>query len=305
MNEHKVTQMEFGKNASEAERALRAMIDALVLSDPGLKERLNIGACLHYLKLDDRTFGWNGDSSKPLTLEQKIACVMPTIANGLPPGYVVWMGHRPYALAEAWTHVVNRDVEKVSGMRWRPLTDEERTMFCIQDGDMALAVEEKVCIRGREIHWVGYGILGADEMLPNHNGKYKVATRLTRDKVQFLRTRAVRDMYRRNYSLSGLSEVEELELDTRPGLRPMENVTPAPAPTDDPEVNSTVVSRFTTLTGTARNLGGHPEDFIKVSLPEWLTQSSASAISDVSDAIEHWIAQKQKADAQEPLLKAK
>jgi hypothetical protein len=303
MSDHKAT-VDITKNASDAERALRAMIDALVLSDPSLKERLNIGACLHYLKLDDRTFGWNGDPSKPLTLEQKIACVMPTIANGLPPGYVVWMGHRPYALAEAWTHVVNRDVEKVSGMRWRPLTEEEKNMFCIQEGDMALAVEETVCIRGRELQWVGYGILGADEMLPNHNGKYRVATRLTRDKVQFLRTRAVRDMYRRNYSLSGLSESEELDMLNIQDPRPLENVTPIAVPTEDPELKATAIRRLTTLAVAARQAGGNPDDFIRVSMSDWMARSSATAISDVADALEHWLVEKDHPAAQEPLLQA-
>lgn len=291
----KTSSTDLAKNVSDSERALRAMIDALVLADPSLKEKLNIGACLHYLKLDDRTFGWSGDPGKPLTLEQKIACVMPTIANGLPPGYVVWLGTRPYALTEAWVHVVNRDVEKISGMRWRPLTNEENKMFGISENDMALAVEETVLLRGREILWVGYGILGADEMLPNQNGKFKVATRLVRDKAQFLRTRAIRDMYRRNYSLSGLSELEDFEIEDGPAKKPLErekeNVTAIPSPFADPELKTAAMQRFQALADQLRNRGEKPEDFVKLTLNEWLAQATAGTISDVSDAMEYWIAE--------------
>jgi len=286
-----MNQTEVNKSISDSERALRAMIDALVLSDPSLKEKLSIGACLHYLKLDDRIFGWNGDPSKPLTLEQKIACVMPTIANGLPPGYVVWMGTRPYALAEAWAHVVNRDVEKVSGMLWRNLTEDERKMFGIGENDMAVAVEETVSLRNRDIRWVGYGILGADELAANSNGKHKVATRLTRDRAQFVRTRAIRDMYRRNYSLSGLSELEDYETGETPVKRPLENVTPLQVPAVDPELKANAVRRFNAAADDIRRLGGSPDDFIKVSMVDWLSQANASAISDVADAIEYSVYQ--------------
>lgn len=289
MTEKKVNGTELTKTGPDPERALRAMIDALILADPGLKNKLNIGACLHYLKLDDRTFGWNGDPGRPLTLEQKIACVMPTIANGLPPGYVVWMGTRPYALTEAWVHVVNRDVEKVSGMRWRPLTNEESKMFGIGENDMALAVEETVHLRGRDILWVGYGILGADETGPNHNGKYKVATRLTRDKAQFLRTRAIRDMYRRNYSLSGLSELEDYELEDGPAKKPLE--TPTSIETVEPELKTAAIKRFQALSNDLRSIGGKPEDFVKLTLNEWLEKATAGTISDVSDAMEYWMAE--------------
>jgi hypothetical protein len=147
-------------------------------------------------------------------------------------------------------------------------------MFGISENDMALAVEENIVLRGHEIVWVGYGILGTDEMLPNQNGKYKIATRLTRDKAQFLRTRAIRDMYRRNYSLSGLSEFEDFEMEEGPSKKTLETVLPLQTQIIDTELKTAAMKRFQALSNELQDRGGKPEDFIKLTLNEWLNRAT-------------------------------
>lgn len=198
---------------SPIEKKIRAFIEAACVYRPDLKDRLNVAACVQYLQLPDSIYGWvapkPGEAAQPMPVEFKIACLMPTVINGLPPGSIKWIGNRPYACAEAFSFVANRDVRKLTGIEFRPFTEEEKEMYGIKPGDMAVVARQEVEIDNISMVLEGFGVLGLDESQPNKYGNYKVATEKTRDRMQFVRTRAIRDMWSRHISIAGLSSEDD------------------------------------------------------------------------------------------------
>lgn len=252
-SEKSVTQQESN------EKRIRAFIEACILIKPELKDRLTLPACVLYLQLPDTTWGWDAykEQGKPMPLEYKFACLMPTITNGLTPGDIIWLGNRPYARADAYRAVAKRDLVPVTGLKYRPLTDDEVKMYAIGEKDMALMVEQQV-FDGKNSYTIeGLGIIGADESQPNHKGNYKVARELVRDRAQFVRTRAERDMYRRAVTIQGAESEDNYEAPKVVAEQPtLQNFFESKKEADDKAHDEAMVAWLLKLRKTVEDMGG-------------------------------------------------
>lgn len=298
-----------------AQKTLKAMIETIVMSDPSLEVKLSVAAAWQYLQFPDSTFGWlpkdKDNAATPMPLQYKIACIIPTIIHRLQPGHIRWIGNGPYVMAEGWNEKFNSTVKKRSGQRWRDFTAEERKMFQIADSDMVAVIEQDVSIDGVDITISGYGVLGADEMKANQWGKHKVATQLTRDKMQFTRTRATRDMIRRNISISGLPDADDAVVDTV-------NVTPqsmtesffdnkkaadkANAEAEAQEAKDDAMKRFGPVVFKFAALGGLFGQIFGMNADAFLHHATAEKIQDAIDIMDDWI--KENTPPPEPPAKA-
>lgn len=198
---------------SETEKKVRGFIQAVLLARPDLEKNLSLAACVNYLQLPDSTFGWDAykEQGRSMPIEYKFACLLPTIVNDLTVGSICWLGNRPYARVEAFKQMAKKEFTPVSGLKFRKLEPEEKEMYAIGDKDMAVVSFMEVIYNNNMITIEGLGIIGWDESQPNAKQNYKVARELTRDRAQFVRTRAERDMLRRHITISGVPMEDEYE----------------------------------------------------------------------------------------------
>lgn len=256
------------RQESEMERRIKRFMEAAILVNPDLKDRLNMAACIQYFDLPDSTFGWDATNYKtpgPMPVEYKTLCLMLTVTNGLPPGSIIWLGNGPYARASAVSFVANRDAKSVSGITFRAFTEEEKSMFAIGEKDMAVVAEREVILYGHSMLLQGYGVLGWDESQPNSKGNYKVAMEKTRDRMQFVRTRAIRDMYSRHISISGVPSEDDYYPDPIEDAQPMLPVEKAPAPWAKPDpvhVDAALEARIEELSEKVKAMGGDVKSIV-------------------------------------------
>lgn len=248
---------------------IKRFIEAAILVNPELKDRLNIAACIQYLDLPDATYGWDATNFKTpgsMPIEYKIACLMPTITNGLPPGSIIWLGNKPYATAAAISFEANRSFRALSGITFRAFTPEEKSMFGIGDKDMAVVAQRTVSVGNVELFLEGYGVLGWDESQPNSKNNYKVATEKTRDRMQFVRTRAIRDMYNRHISIGGIPSEDDyypdpMQANPVPEAQPVIEQTPWAKP-DPAEVDKALELKFSDLFVKIKQMGGDADAIV-------------------------------------------
>lgn len=287
------------QTVDDAERAnqlrkLEAIIEATVMQRPDLKGKLNTLAAWQYMQLPDVTFGWSDGS--PMGWPQKTQCVITTLSLDLMPGHVIWMGNGVYATAAAWLFMVNRDVPKLTGMEFRPFSEAEKEMFGIQPGDLHCVVEQKVLFGGHEAVWIGHGVIGSDELTHlSAKGHNKIGMKTTRDRVQFLKTRAIRDMNTRNFPIAGLRCADDMNTEELPPPQAMNNVTPQAKAKDEKdaaEADAKIewLARINTLLGLASAQGKTADDILGMDFKAWAEKATSAEIHDAADVIEEWLA---------------
>lgn len=189
------------------QKELQALIEAITVSHPELKERLNVAAIWSFLQLPDSSFGWanNGDMPKAA----KCLAIATSLQLGLMPGMgqLYYLGNKLYVAGEGLRHIAHSTAGFSLGDRKiRPLTNDENLMLDVTPGDRALAIEQKISYGGREITVTGFGILERAELdAKGSNGKPMPGRGSKKDIYQTLVTRAERDIYKHHLPLRGVS----------------------------------------------------------------------------------------------------
>lgn len=193
------------------QKMLQALIDSVLVARPGLEGQLTAAAIWQYLQMPDSVYGWSAEG--PLPQQLKISLIITTLQLGFTPGMgqVILVGNKPYITAAARATIVKEadEVEVISGQNFRPFSDAEKAMFGIKDGDLHCVVSQVFLVKGRELEWIGHGVVGADELsFRGKHGDKKPGLKTVKDTMQTLKTRAISDMYRRNYPVCGFNDSE-------------------------------------------------------------------------------------------------
>lgn len=301
---------------SENEKKIRAFIEACLMVKPDLKDRITVAACIMYLQLPDSTFGWDAykEQGKLMPIEYKFACLLPTLINDLAPGDICWLGNRPYARVEAYRTIAKRELGFISGLDYRMMKADEKEMYAIGEKDMGVIVEQKVSMGHQSFTIQGLGIIGDDESQPNQKGNYKVARQLVRDRAQFVRTRAERDMYRRILTIRGVHE------EGPASEQPIEVVSePVDLKTHFEEKkeletkaqDEALLSWVNNLSEKVKALGGDPEAIAPVDqllavrsslLEEWIRSVPPTEPTDPTDKPKKTRAKKEKVEGSAPVV---
>jgi hypothetical protein len=203
-------------------KAIQAIMEAVALENPNLQGKLSVQIIWHYLQAPDSSFGWANTDQMPLNT--KLLCVASCLKLGFTPGmgHVIWMGNKPYVTAEGLRLKANGDPNWVytKPPKLRPLSNEEREMFCIEPGDMAGIVEATVMFKNQTLEIEGLGILEKNDNRPGGQGK--------KNRAMKLKTFAERDMLRRHYPIGISVKGEEDEGDD--GIRVVHESAPALPP---------------------------------------------------------------------------
>lgn len=280
MNESKISTTALTEEKapmSDNEKKIRGFIEAVLLTKPDLKDRLSVAATVQYLQLPDSTYGWDAykEKGKTMPIEYKIACLIPTVINDLSPGSIRWLGNRPYATYDAYKTVAYRECPPISGLKFRPLAPDEKDMYGIGEKDMSIICFQEISFgshNARTMVIEGLGIIGADESKPNQNGNYKVARELTRDRAQFLRTRAERDMWKRHITIGGVPseddyiapEVTEVPAHDPKKIMEIQSQKSEPLNVEDEseKITTALIVRFDYLSKTITDMGQDPKKLV-------------------------------------------
>jgi hypothetical protein len=206
---------ELSEKAAANQKKMQAMIDAIAITDPKIKERLTVAAAWQFMNLPDSVFGWNAEkkehgktiSTGPMPFEVKALCVITTLQLGLIPGTgaVTWMGSKIYIGAHARRDLANTGEHLfIMGRReHRGFNEFEKRMFGWREGDHDLVIEQPAIFRGNQIVAIGYGMISHEEILKGQ--QYNIKCFLTAKNIGMtLLTRAERDLYTRFNPMRGI-----------------------------------------------------------------------------------------------------
>lgn len=297
------------------EKMLEAMIDAATLRDPKLRDVLTKAAVWQYLQLPDDSFGWSAridGKPVPMPRQAKSLCIITTLSIGLMPGlgHVLWLGNRCYVTAEARSHAINQspDVVRIGELLLRPFNDAEKEMFAIEKGDMHCFVQQLVRFKGAEYIWSGHGIIGGEEFdKVGRDNRRMPGLQSKKDAAQTLKTRAIRDMERRNFPLGGLldsADAPEVDYSTTIDI----NTSQPKAENSEVDANrlraetiskaqtDEARARFKGLRDRAAFVNGNIDSILGENAFEIYTSATAEKLHDASDVLEHWLAEYERPD---------
>lgn len=210
-------------NAPDKDRMdieIKALIETVVSRDPSMKGRLNAMAVWNYLQLPDESFGWVDGWKGGMPWRVKVMAVMAHIQEGIEPGYghLLFLGNSLYMSASyARTKMLQDPNLAGYSVKFKPLSQEERETYCIEDGDAVLKCVLKGIYDGHEIEWEGIGIIDKDEKnKTDKHGKKMQMFGTRKNLVNTLQTRAVHNLIKYNYETSipmapAKEEVDELK----------------------------------------------------------------------------------------------
>ena len=201
-------------------KEMEALIDTVLLSEPGLKGRLNMQVVWNYLQLPDSSFGWTDGWKGDMPWRVKMLAVAAHLKEGATPGFgqIYYLGNKLYKAADFVRGKANKDKDFVimGNPVWKPHTQEERGMFGLEDGDMSCRLAMTVKWKGEIVQLVGDGILGKDELDKRDKKGKPLPGRDTKKNIAgTLKTRAMRDMYKYFYPSDlpiGGDRAEEIEI---------------------------------------------------------------------------------------------
>jgi len=185
-------------------KEMQALIETVLLTEPGLAGRLNVQVVWNYLQLPDASFGWIDGWKGDMPWRVKMMAVAAHLKEGATPGFgqIYYLGNKLYKSADFVRGKANSDPNFVIGRtpKWRPHTKEEKDMFGLVDGDMSCRLEMIVTWKGTQTLLCGDGIIGKDELdKKDKNGKPLPGKDTTKNRAATLKTRAMRDLYKYFY----------------------------------------------------------------------------------------------------------
>jgi len=201
-------------------KEMEALIETVLLTEPGLKGKLNMQVVWNYLQLPDSSFGWTDGWKGDMPWRVKMLAVAAHLKEGATPGFgqIYYLGNKLYKSADFVRGRANSDLKFVIGGTpiWRPHTKEERAMFGLEDGDMSCRLEMIVTWKGTQVQLMGDGIIGKDELdKKDKNGKALPGRDTKKNIAGTLKTRAMRDLYKYFYPSDlpiGGDRAEEIEI---------------------------------------------------------------------------------------------
>lgn len=208
------------QSKSTQDKRLEELVSAAILMNPELKDRLNLAAATQLMRLPDNTLGWT-DGIASMNIEIKILSVLTHLRLGAIPGmkHLLWLKNGFYPTASYWTYRVRKDIESgilspVTSQEFTLLTDDEMKMFGINpDTDRSCKVTETFKVKDKTMEWHGHGIIGIDELSKRDSkGNGMPGMQNLKNIMKTLKTRAVLDMYSRNWPVDGVTvSAEEMQ----------------------------------------------------------------------------------------------
>jgi hypothetical protein len=211
--------LEVQQNKERMTKDIQALIAAVLVSKPEIKENLTVPAVWQFMQLPDTSYGWvppgKDKENVPMPFAAKAMCILTALRVGLIPGngMMYWLGNQVYIAVAGLRHIANTSKEfKWTGpLKPRPLTEDEKLMLDIGPKDRGLAVERDLEVRGQKMTAIGYGILDEKDLSLTQSGYARPGRDGKKNIFQTLVTRAEKDIFKHYLPLEVPAEPDWIE----------------------------------------------------------------------------------------------